>query len=259
MRSDPTGVVFDIKELAVFDGPGLRCTVFFKGCPLGCSWCHNPEGLDLDPEFMRTAVGSREVGRYYRASELAEKLLSYAPVFAGTEGGITFSGGEPLMQADFLMAVMRLLKGKMHLLLQTSGYAPPDIFQEAAALADLVYFDFKIADPEEHEKYTGRDNGPILDNLIWLDRSGFPYRIRMPLIPGVTDTPENYQGIREFIQNHLLAGNNLGGIDLLPYNRAAGGKYQAVGRVFDPGYDENRDVSIRPDYFKGLVREVKAL
>jgi pyruvate formate lyase activating enzyme len=257
-----SGIVFDIKEFALYDGPGLRCTVFFKGCPLCCSWCHNPEGINPAPETMSTAAGSRTAGRAWEAEELAEKLLSYAPVFKGTEGGITLSGGEPLFQAPFVRNLMALLKGKLHLLLQTSGYAPEDEFAKTAALSDLVFFDFKLADPDAHKRFTGKDNRIILNNLKVLDASGLPYRIRFPLIPGVTDTEENYQGIRSFITQFLgkskEKGKNLLGLDLLAYNPAAGGKYKALGREYKPGFDEKKPPDIRPGFF-GDLTEVNVL
>gem|GEM_PF-516269 len=252
------GIVFDIKEFALFDGPGLRCTVFMKGCPLRCSWCHNPEGLKPVPEMLRTDAGSRHVGLAYTVGGMVEKLLAYRSVFAGTDGGITFSGGEPLMQPDFVVNVMRKLKGKMHLLLQTSGFCSRSVFLSAIGQTDMVYFDFKLANPGLHLLFTRQDNADILDNLLELDRSGVEYRLRLPLVPDVTDTAENYEGIRKFIKENLHSAA-LTGIDLLPYNRAAGGKYAAVGRRFNPGFDETKEVSVRPDYFKDIVKEVMVL
>ena len=106
-----SGIVFDIKEFAVYDGPGLRCTVFLKGCPLRCSWCHNPEGLAMPPEPVVTSAGVRTAGKEYTSSELIDRLVSYADIFRLSKGGVTFSGGEPLLQIDFLLEVMHGLKG----------------------------------------------------------------------------------------------------------------------------------------------------
>ncbi len=258
MTDNPSGTVFDIKEFALYDGPGLRCTVFLKGCPLGCTWCHNPEGLSPEPETLRTAVGERRVGQVYTAEELAQKLATYLPVFAAVGGGVTFSGGEPLMQAIFLAAVMQRLKGKIHLLLQTSGFAAKEIFLAAARLADLVFFDLKIIDPAEHRRFTGVDNRLILENLETLNRSGLPYRLRWPIIPGVTDTAENYRALAAFIEKRLSPCRALG-LDLLPFNPAAGGKYQAVGRIFQPGFDTGKPENIHPEYFRDLIQEVNVL
>ncbi|MDR3210807.1 MAG: radical SAM protein [Planctomycetota bacterium] len=256
---DGRGLVFDIKEFALFDGPGLRCTVFMKGCPLGCSWCHNPEGQAFRPEVMRTAAGERTVGVFYRPEELADKLLGYQEVLKLAAGGVTFSGGEPLWQGDFVAEVMRRLTGRLHLLLQTSGYAPSALFRQVSDLSDLVYFDLKLVDPVLHRRYTGQDNALILENLRRLDRSGRPYRLRVPLIPGLTDSRENYQNLRDLLAGELNQTDGLQGLDFLPYNPATGGKYPALGRVFQPGYDETRPLDLAVDFFREVVKEVKVL
>jgi pyruvate formate lyase activating enzyme len=254
---EPSGVVFDIKEFSLYDGPGLRCTVFLKGCPLRCSWCHNPEGISPAPEAMLSSSGERTVGRRFSASELAAKLLAYKPLFEGNGGGVTFSGGEPLFQARFVTDVMRRLKGEVHIVLQTSGYAPRSAFASAAEASDIVFFDLKLVDEALHRRHTGAGNSEILGNLKHLDSSGHDYRIRVPLIPGVTDTPENYAAIRGFISDNLRG--NLRGIDLLPYNSAAGGKYRAVGRIFRPDFDERMPIRVDLDALSGVAKEVKAL
>jgi pyruvate formate lyase activating enzyme len=250
-----SGIIFDIKELSLYDGPGLRCTVFMKGCPLRCAWCHNPEGISPVPEVMRTDFSERLVGQRYTVSELEGRLLSYERIFEKC-GGVTFSGGEPLAQAEFVVNVMTRLKGRVHTILQTSGYAPPPIFASAVSAADTTFFDLKLMDRDLHKRYTGVDNGVILGNLKYLDGAGHNYRIRIPLIPGVTDTDENYGAIREFITKNL---DNPEGIDLLPYNPAAGGKYGALGREFRPCYDECRKVRVDAGFFKGSAKEVKVL
>lgn len=255
---ETNGTVFDIKEFAVHDGPGMRCTVFLKGCPLRCSWCHNPEGLSPATETMRTAAGSRTVGTVYSPDELVRLLLRYQPIFADGNGGVTFSGGEPLLQAAFLVAVMKKLAHSMHILLQTSGYASAEDFSEAARLSDMVFFDVKLVDNALHKRYTGVGNPRILDNLALLDDMGISYRIRMPLIPGVTDSLENYHALRRFIETRI-SGRNLQGIDLLPYNTAAGGKYQALGETYAPDFDPVKPAAARPAIFQDIVREVKVL
>ncbi len=242
-----TGVVFDIKEFAVHDGPGIRTTVFLKGCPLRCAWCQNPEGLSPKPQVMRGLAGERTAGTEYSSAALAELLNRQAAILRRNEGGVTFSGGEPLMQAGFIAEVMAALEG-LHTLLDTSGYAPQDDFRLVAAKADLVYFDLKLADPEEHRRWTGAENAPILRNLRLLAELPTPFVIRVPLVPGVTDTDANLAAIAE-----TVAGlNGLQRVDLLPYNRAAGGKYRACGMEFHPRYDEERDVSGNTTVFNRL-------
>ena len=256
---NPQGIVFDIKEFAIYDGPGVRCSVFLKGCPLRCRWCHNPEGIESGAETAVSPAGVRTVGKPWLASDLAETLLEYADILDASGGGITFTGGEPLFQPAFLLAVMSLLKGRIHQLVETSGYAGPKAFAHMLGLADQVYFDLKLIDPAEHRAFTARGNRLIHDNLRRLDASPVPYRIRMPLIPGVTDREDNYRAVADFVRRELRRGDNFLGIDLLPYNRAAGGKYVTFGKRFSPGYNEQDENRIDTDAFSFTGREVRIL
>ena len=142
-----TGVVFDIREFTLHDGPGIRTTVFMKGCPLACTWCHNPEGRFRRIQVMSSPAGDRVVGRRYEATELARLLLRQADVLAMNAGGVTFSGGEPLAQARFVAEVIDLLPG-VHVVLDTAGYGGAAAFRALASRVDVVYFDLKLADPE---------------------------------------------------------------------------------------------------------------
>jgi pyruvate formate lyase activating enzyme len=229
------GLVFDIREFTVHDGPGIRTTVFLKGCPLRCTWCHNPEGLVMAPQVLRSAMGERTVGRRYAATELAAILLGQADILRSNGGGVTFSGGEPLMQADFVVEVIDLLDG-LHVVLDTSGYAEAEAFRTVVSRSDLVYLDIKLIDPTAHRRWTGQDNAPILANLALLEELGRPFVARVPLVPGVTDTVDNL----EAIANTLAMTPTLLEVQLLPYNRAAGGKYAACGMTFAPGFDEDQ-------------------
>ncbi len=247
-----TGHIFDIKELAVHDGPGLRLTVFLKGCPLRCAWCHNPEGLSPAPQLMvRRSVctncglcrrpcshpecrpfgrclhicpnGALSVtGEEIEAGALAEKLRRRLS-FLGGAGGVTFSGGEPLMQPAFLHGVMNAL-GDVPCAVETSGYAPEDVFLGLARRMELVYMDVKLADDAQHRRYTGVSNAPILRNLAALRQSGIPAVIRTPLIPGITDTQENLAAIRALIGDLPW--------EQLPYNALAGAKYEMLGMAY---------------------------
>jgi pyruvate formate lyase activating enzyme len=243
------GIVFDVREFTIHDGPGIRTTVFLKGCPLACTWCHNPEGLDPAPQVMRSSAGDRPVGRRYRAAELAELLARQADILASNEGGVTFSGGEPLAQADFVAEVIDLLPG-VHIVLDTSGFGTRGHFVSLARRADLVYFDLKVMDPVAHRRWTGQDNAPILRNLGLLAELRRPFVARVPLVPGVTDTDDNLAAIAAAV----VSQPTLVRVDLLPYNRAAGGKYAACGRAFLPGFDEDRapNADLRPFRRAGL-------
>jgi len=249
-----TGIVFDIKEFAVFDGPGIRTTVFMKGCPLRCQWCHNPEGLEFHPQLMvqysrctgcglcRAGCDHPECrgfdrclhacpnglislsGREVDSGELAAKLLRERDFWDISGGGVTLSGGEPLAQPEFLLDLLDKLEG-VHRCVETSGFAPTDVFAAMCARTELVMMDLKLIDPDLHKQYTGQDNALILQNLDYLRQSGHPCIIRTPLIPGVTDTMENLSAIAK-----LLVGiPGLQRAELLPYNPMAGAKYPQLG------------------------------
>lgn len=232
MKAATTGVVFDIRELTIHDGPGLRTTVFLKGCPLHCAWCHNPEGRSRQPQLLHGPNGDRLAGRSYRADELAGLLNRQAPLLA--DGGVSFSGGEPLMQAPFLEAVLERLEG-LHTVVGTTGFAPAKDFLRVVRRCDLVLFDLKLMDPEAHRRWAGGDNRVILDNLRRLAELGSAYVVRVPLVPGVTDTDANLRAIARHVR--ALPGPPPR-VELLPYNRAAGGKYAACGLEWRPDYEE---------------------
>jgi pyruvate formate lyase activating enzyme len=238
------GIVSDIREFTLHDGPGIRTTVFLKGCPLRCQWCHNPETMSPAPQRMESPAGSRVIGQRYSTAELAALLLPQAEILASGGGGVTFSGGEPLLQDAFLCEVIEQLR-PMHVLLDTSGFAPQDVFRRTVPLVNLVYFDLKLVDAEEHRRYTGQDNRLILENLAWLADAQVPFVIRVPLVPGVTDTPQNLAAIASTVRG--MAG--LEGVELLPYNPAAGGKYAGLGMEFHPSFDEQQPVNTKLDSF----------
>lgn len=280
------GVVFDIKEFAVFDGPGIRTTVFMKGCPLRCMWCHNPEGLSPRPELMVsraactacgacraacphpahcTACGAcvgacraglrRIVGERMEPQALAARLQKDADVYALSGGGVTFSGGEPLMQWDFVADVIGRLRG-VHVAIETSGYAPDEVFEDAMRRCDLILMDWKVSDPALHRHYTGVDQAPIRRHVQMLSAGGTPFILRMPVIPGVNDDAAHFETAAS-----LVAGAKaLVRVDVLPYQRAAGAKYDMVGRAYAPDFDENRAPRMYIDRLKraGIAVQVFA-
>lgn len=253
-RSGQSGIVFDIREFAVHDGPGIRTTVFLKGCPLRCAWCHNPESVSPEPQVLHSPAGDRLAGTCYSARELADILNSQAEILRFNGGGVTFSGGEPLAQADFLVDVVALL-GDMHVVLDTSGSADEPTFRRVVECCDLVLFDLKLIDRNQHLRYTRADNSRILGNLRVLDAMGVPFVIRVPLVPGVTDTVENLDDIAAIVGplQHLEH------VELLPYNRSAGGKYAACGATFSPDWDEDAPVhaDTRPFEAAGVLARVR--
>jgi pyruvate formate lyase activating enzyme len=249
-----SGIVFDIKEFAVHDGPGVRTTVFLKGCPLACMWCHNPEGQSIQPQVIRSLSGERVAGTEYSARELASLLNKQAAILRTNGGGITFSGGEPLFQAEFVAEVIDNLDD-LHILLDTCGYCSQQDFLLLLPRSNLIFYDLKLIDSETHRHYTGCDNDLILHNLQLISESGKPFIIRVPLVPGVTDTDENLAGIAKTIEK--LPG--LIEVDLLPYNRAAGSKYRYIGREFMPEYDETRPLNINMQIFEQSGLKVKCM
>lgn len=240
-----SGIVFDIKEFAIHDGPGIRTTVFLKGCPMSCMWCHNPEGQSRQPQVIRGQAGERIAGKEYTAIELATLLNQQVDILRANEGGLTFSGGEPLMQADFVAEVIDLLED-VHILLDTSGYGQEQDFRRLVDRSDLVFFDLKLINGIVYRHYTGCDNDLILSNLHLLNEMGVPYVIRVPLVPGVTDTNQNLADIVQTLRG--LSG--LLRVDLLPYNKAAGSKYRYAGMEFKPDYDESQALNLNTTLFE---------
>jgi len=241
------GIVFDIREFTIHDGPGIRTTVFLKGCPLACMWCHNPEGMSKAYQVMHSPTGERGVGTEYSPQELAALLNRQAAILKANEGGVTFSGGEPLLRTQFVAEVIDLLDD-MHVVLDTSGYGREQDFGMLLKRVHLVYYDLKLIDNHAHWRYTGTSNDLILQNLQVLSLSGVPFVIRVPLVPGVTDTLDNLSAIARTVQS--LPG--LLCVDLLSYNRAAGAKYGSLGKEFHPEYDEASPVNIHSDCFEQL-------
>jgi len=247
-----TGLVFDIKEFSIHDGPGIRTTVFLKGCPLSCMWCHNPEGQSSQPQVMQNPTGDRVAGSYYTSNELAELLNRQSTIFKLNGGGVTFSGGEPLMQAEFVAEVIDQLED-IHILLDTSGQGSSADFQLLLNRVDLIYFDLKLIKADSHKHFTGQDNNLILKNLSLMSQSGVPFVIRVPLIPSITDTRENLSAIANTI--HDIPG--LLGVELLPYNRSAGAKYHAAGKKWMPDFNENDPVNVDLSIFEEIGIQVR--
>ena len=248
------GLIFDIKEFALNDGGGIRSTVFFKGCPLRCIWCHNPEGLSPKRELYIKQKGCLHCGLCrkscnhpdcqglgrclhicpknlvsvagveWESGALAEKLLRQTDIYRETGGGVTLSGGEPLLQWQFAAELLDHLHGKVHTAIETSGYAEAEAFRAVIDRCDFVYMDLKLMDCEMHKTYTGVCNDRILQNAAYLKASGKPHTFRTPLIPGITDTEENLAAIRAFVGDDAW--------EQLPYNTLAPAKYASVGREY---------------------------
>lgn len=271
--NEKTGIVFDIKKFSIHDGPGIRTTVFLKGCPLACWWCHNPESQSIGVEIMlherrcircgscveecpNTAIVETDTGVHTdleictRCGECVPSCQAEARQFVGREmtvsqvlaevnqdtsfydqsgGGVTFSGGEPLFQRRFLTALLKSCQEEeLHTALDTCGYASWDVIDAVRPYVDVFLYDLKIIDDELHKKYTGVPNQLILNNLNGLVTNGEHVIVRIPLIPGITDTEQNLREIAE----HLAALPVKVEINLLPYHDSARGKYERLGQLY---------------------------
>lgn len=254
-----TGMIFDIQRFSVHDGPGIRTTVFMKGCPLRCRWCHNPEGLSGAPQvqFLREeCIGCGRCGgeRTARAVEScpsgalkllgaersAEALLEAVLAdreFYEPDGGVTFSGGECLLQYGFVAHMLRLLKEQgVHTAVDTCGAVPWEAIEAVLPYCDTYLYDVKAADPELHRSATGRDNGQILSNLRELSRRGADLRIRIPVIPGVNDGEDEIRAI-----GAILAPLSVRSVTLIPYHTLGKSKYGTLGMI--PGFETEETVT----------------
>ena len=264
------GVIFDIKEFSIHDGPGGRITVFLKGCPLRCKWCHNPEGLEVKKQLMYKsslcvhcgacaqqctheecksfgrciyACANRCLsvsGETVTAKALAEKILSNADFLAMLDGGVTISGGEPMMQSEFVCELSDRLHD-MHKAIQTSGYTDLETYKKVIDKFDYIMQDIKLADDEMHKQYTGVSNKKILANIEYLKKSKKQFVFRIPLIPDITDTEENLKAISKITEDYP--------VELLSYNPLAGAKYPMLGKTYTIEDCQNRNEDF-VKYFK---------
>lgn len=264
------GVIFDIKEFSIHDGPGGRITVFLKGCPLRCKWCHNPEGLKVRKQLMYKsslcvhcgacalqctheeckpfgrcihACANRCLsvsGETVTAKALADKILDSADFLSMLDGGVTISGGEPMLQSEFVCELADRLSS-MHKAIQTSGYTDLPTYKKVIDKFDYIMQDIKLADEKLHMQYTGVSNKKILANIEYLKASNKQFVFRVPLIPDITDTEENLKAISE------IAGDCP--VELLSYNPLAGAKYEMLGEKYTLDGRENRNEDFTK-YFK---------
>ncbi len=225
------GLVFDIKRYAVHDGPGIRTTIFLKGCPATCWWCHNPESQSRDTETVlrtyqiedQTFEETESLGRWMTPGEVWEEVKKETVFADASGGGVTVSGGEPLMQPDFLNALLKRLGANgVHRTLDTTGYATAEIFDTILPNVDLFLFDLKIIDDALHQIYTGVSNKPILRNLSKILQEKARVILRFPVIPEYTDTVKNIEAVKAFVSG---LKNGVEELDLLPFHDIARAKY----------------------------------
>ncbi len=269
--SPTTGLLFNIVRFATHDGPGIRTCVFFKGCPLDCWWCHNPESqsflpdrlyfddrcrlcldcVDACPEHaispsnggvttsgactlcgtcpgICVAEARQIAGRRYALPELLDEIERDLPFFDESGGGVTLTGGEPVSQPDFAAALLDACRDRgIRTALETCGFAQPANFLRVAMRAGLVLFDLKFVDADKHRRYTGVANQLILANLKDLLASGIPAAVRIPVVPGVNDTPDDVARFADCLRSLRAPA-----VELLPYHRTGTDKYRRLGRSY---------------------------
>lgn len=269
-----TAFIFDIRKYSIHDGPGIRTTVFFKGCPLVCSWCHNPEGqsptlevmyhenrcircgacveectqqaIKMDPNSVVTNFEecivcgtctefcyseAREIiGKEMTVEEVMTEIEKDIPFYEESNGGVTFSGGEPLLQKDFLFELLKLCKLKnIHTAIDTCGYTKWDTINEVSKSVDLFLYDLKIIDDHKHKSFTGVSNKIILENLKKLLSLGCKVSIRIPIIPAFNDDEKSIKEISDYVTSLP----NVNGVSILPYHHMAMEKYKRLNKNYD--------------------------
>ena len=289
------GNIFNIQRYCIHDGPGIRTTVFLKGCGMRCFWCHNPESWLREPQlqiFFEKCIGcgncykicpsgahgavdgnlkfDRELcvgcGKcadvcYTDALILRGKTMSVEEVMADVEkdrayyeksgGGVTFSGGEPLCQADFLGALLRESKTRgLHTAVDTAGNVPWEIFEQIMPFVDLWLYDLKILDNSKHKKATGVENNTILENLKMLTNAGKNVHIRIPVIPSVNDNETEMENIAEFLAKLRFTGS----VELLPFHQMAGGKYESLGMPYRAEDMQNLPRENLLEFYRGFKK-----
>ncbi len=213
--------IFKIQRYSIHDGPGIRTTLFFCGCPLSCCWCHNPES-----QAMPLKINIEDIDRV--ADLLMEKIAKDLIFYDDSGGGVTFSGGEPLCQPQLLFRLLDLCREKeIHTCVDTSGYGEADVLLKTAQKTDLILYDIKLIDDKAHKKYTGKSVGPVLDNLKQLSEQKAIVRLRFPLIPNMTDTDKNIERVMAFLNENTIYRD----IHILPFHKAGEGKYEALNII----------------------------
>ena len=254
-----TATIFDIERASYVDGPGIRTTVFFKGCNLRCAWCHNPESQSRAPQMMFyqnkcTGCGkckekcpygldecrlcgkctfycphdAREIcGKEYTLDEVLGEILKDRAFYESSGGGVTFSGGECMLQIDFLEEILKKCKENgIHTAVDTAGHVPYEHFERIIPYTDLFLYDVKCYDSEKHKEYTGVGNELILENLAKLLRFAKSVWVRIPIIPDVNDTEEEISAISRFLKENGKPEK----VELLPYHAMGEHKYGALGK-----------------------------
>lgn len=230
------GTVFDIRRFTMCDGPGVRTTIFLKGCPLRCAWCHNPEGRSPFPDTIEIEVKDKEgnssvvehtVGIEYDVESLMETILSEKSVMIETGGGVTFSGGEPLKQHQFLLQVLQRCREEgLHTAIDTNGYADKEVFDKVMPFTDLFLFDIKHTNRQKHLDFTAVSTVKIMDNLEYILTAGAKVWIRIPVVPGFNYSKTDIEQMAHTLKQ-MPPG--IEQVHLIPFRQTASEKYRQLG------------------------------
>lgn len=243
----PTGTIFRIARYAIHDGPGIRTTVFLKGCPARCLWCCSPESQLSRPEMAKRkdrcmncepcsddpekcpGEALEMIGTRVSPEELLEKVRRDAPFWRRSGGGVTISGGEPLARPDFVEAFLELCMARhIHTAIETCLFCRKETLERISSLADFIQFDLKAMDAGLHRELTGLDNTGILENARFLLQSEKPLLARIPLVPGCNDGEENLRALGSFLGEHRPGVE----LEILSYHRMGIGRYEDLGREY---------------------------
>ena len=220
------GNIINITRYCTDDGPGIRTTVFLKGCPLRCIWCHNPESQEYQVEQY---ISGEIIGRSISAQEVLEEVVKDKVFYDVSGGGVTVSGGEPLFQPLFTAEILRLCKENgIHTAMETSGYADQQVFLKVLEYCDLVLFDIKETDNEKHRRFTGVSLEMIMKNLRQLEKAAIPFFLRLPVIPGLNDRKEHLLTVKKLVQEL----EHCQGAEIMTYHVLGAYKYERLGRKY---------------------------
>lgn len=296
MINEIRGIVFDIQKFAVHDGPGIRTTVFLKGCPLSCLWCHNPESQEIQMEISfqpdrcvgcgwcfqacqvhahRMAGGKHildrtqcircgkcaeqcyadactVIGKEMTADEVLAEVLKDKAFYETSGGGMTVSGGEPIIQFEFTRELFRAAKqAGLHNCIETCGFAPFELYRKILPNVDIFLYDLKETNPDRHQEYTGVPLQPILNNLTALDNAGARIVLRCPIIPGLNDHDAHFHAIAKIARRHP----HISEINLMPYHPLGKSKLHRIGknsRFSSPSFPDEATVN---NWLKSVQRQ----
>jgi len=246
------GMVFNIQKFSINDGPGIRTVVFFKGCPLRCKWCANPESQLGVKESMYDEQTAKEtiVGDEMTVAEIMKVILQDRDFYEESGGGVTFSGGEVLFQAPFAIELAKAIKAEgIHLACETTGYVAPKVFQQFMSYMDFMYYDCKQWDPQKHRLGTRADNGVILKNLATAVQANQTMMVRIPVIPGFNYTLDDADHF-----GNLFVKLGVSEVELLPFHQFGLKKYQDLGRDYELKDVQQLQVEDLTEYAKAIEK-----